>query len=47
MGVILSATDSLNWLATLTGRSAPELTAGAGTDVEAPVAGRLPALSLR
>ncbi|MCW2309814.1 xylulokinase [Rhodobium gokarnense] len=36
MGVILSATDSLNWLATLTGRSAPELTAEAGMDVEAP-----------
>ena len=36
MGVILSATDSLNWLATLTGTSAAELTASLGERLEAP-----------
>ena len=36
MGVILSATDSLNWLATLTGTSAAELTAGLGERLAAP-----------
>ena len=35
MGVILSATDSLNWLAKLTGQSASDLTDSLG-DVEAP-----------
>jgi xylulokinase len=36
MGVILSATDSLNWLATLTGASAAELTASLGERLAAP-----------
>lgn len=36
MGVILSATDSLNWLARLTGRTAPELTGALGDGVEEP-----------
>lgn len=35
MGVILAATDALEWLARLTGQSAAELTAGLG-DVQAP-----------
>ena len=36
MGVILSAADSLAWLAGITGRSAAELTAGLGERLEAP-----------
>jgi xylulokinase len=36
MGVILSATDSLNWLAGISGRSAAELGAQAGEDLLAP-----------
>lgn len=36
MGVILSATDSLNWLAGIAGRKAGELTAELGGDLKAP-----------
>lgn len=36
MGVMLSATDSLNWLAQITGRSAPELTGALGEKLRAP-----------
>jgi xylulokinase len=36
MGVILSATDSLNWLATLTGASPAELTSALGERLAAP-----------
>jgi xylulokinase len=36
MGVILSATDSLNWLAGITGRKAGELTAELGETLKAP-----------
>jgi xylulokinase len=36
MGVILSATDSLNWLATLTGATPAELTASLGEELAAP-----------
>ena len=36
MGVILSATDSLNWLAGITGREAAELTAGLGDKLRPP-----------
>jgi xylulokinase len=36
MGVILSATDSLNWLATLTGATASELTAALGERLAPP-----------
>jgi xylulokinase len=36
MGVILSATDSLNWLSEITGRSAGELTGGLGDTLRAP-----------
>ncbi|MCX7306303.1 MAG: xylulokinase [Hyphomicrobiales bacterium] len=36
MGVILSATDSLNWLCEITGRSAAELTAELGDSLKAP-----------
>ncbi len=36
MGVILSATDSLNWLAGITGASASELTEALGEDLKAP-----------
>jgi xylulokinase len=36
MGVILSATDSLNWLAGITGRPAAELTAELGEALQAP-----------
>ena len=36
MGVILSATDSLNWLETLTGRTAAELSAELGDTLRAP-----------
>jgi xylulokinase len=36
MGVILSATDSLNWLANLTGKDASTLTGALGTDLKAP-----------
>ncbi len=38
MGVILSATDSLNWLATLTGATPAELTASLGERLEPPSA---------
>ena len=36
MGVILSATDSLNWLSGITGRSAGELTRELGEELKAP-----------
>ncbi|MBN9067273.1 MAG: xylulokinase [Rhizobiales bacterium] len=36
MGVILSATDSLNWLSDITGRSAAELTGELGETLKAP-----------
>jgi xylulokinase len=36
MGVILSATDSLNWLAGITGKDAAELTAELGEELKAP-----------
>lgn len=36
MGVILSATDSLNWLASITGKSAQELTDEVGGELKAP-----------
>lgn len=36
MGVILSATDSLNWLSGVTGREAAELTSELGDDLKAP-----------
>jgi xylulokinase len=36
MGVILSATDSLNWLSDITGRSAAELTGELGDTLKAP-----------
>ncbi|SIQ30699.1 xylulokinase [Paracoccus thiocyanatus] len=36
MGVILSATDSLTWLAEITGKTVPELAAMVGDDVTAP-----------
>jgi xylulokinase len=36
MGVILSATDSLNWLSEVTGKSAADLTKGLGDKLEAP-----------
>lgn len=36
MGVILSATDSLNWLAGITGASAAELTGELGEELQAP-----------
>lgn len=36
MGVILSATDSLNWLSRITGKSAGELTAELGEELKAP-----------
>jgi xylulokinase len=36
MGVILSATDSLNWLSGVTGRDAAALTGGLGEDLAAP-----------
>jgi len=36
MGVILSATDSLNWLSEVTGRSAADLTGELGDDLRAP-----------
>ncbi|RUM97389.1 xylulokinase [Pseudaminobacter arsenicus] len=36
MGVILSATDSLNWLADITGKDAAELTDELGKDLKAP-----------
>ncbi|MDI6028151.1 xylulokinase [Corticibacterium sp. UT-5YL-CI-8] len=36
MGVILSATDSLNWLSHVSGKSASELTAELGNDLRAP-----------
>jgi xylulokinase len=36
MGVILSATDSLNWLSGVTGKSAGDLTAELGDDLRAP-----------
>lgn len=36
MGVILSATDSLNWLSSITGKDAAELAAELGSDLRAP-----------
>lgn len=36
MGVILSATDSLNWFANISGKSAEQLTAALGKDLHAP-----------
>tara|TARA_R110002124_G_scaffold150164_2_gene316499 strand:- start:750 stop:2207 length:1458 start_codon:yes stop_codon:yes gene_type:complete len=36
MGVMLSAADSLNWLSTITGRSAPELTGSLGDTLRPP-----------
>ncbi|WP_127521573.1 xylulokinase [Mesorhizobium sp. Z1-4] len=36
MGVILSATDSLNWLASITGKSASELSTEVGRELKAP-----------
>lgn len=36
MGVMLSATDSLNWLSRITGQSAPQLTRALGADLKAP-----------
>lgn len=36
MGVILSATDALNWLSGITGQSARDLTAGLGDELKAP-----------
>jgi xylulokinase len=36
MGVILSATDALNWLAGITGKGAPDLAAELGADLRAP-----------
>ena len=36
MGVILSATDALNWLSGITGKSAGELTGELGSDLKAP-----------
>ena len=36
MGVMLSATDSLNWLARITGRSPRDLTAALGSELRAP-----------
>ncbi|MFC0342027.1 xylulokinase [Paracoccus niistensis] len=36
MGVMLSATDSLNWLSQITGARPAELTAGLGADLRAP-----------
>lgn len=38
MGVILSATDSLNWLATITGQKPSELTSSLGSKVKSPSA---------
>ena len=38
MGVILSATDSLNWLATITGQKPSELTSALGTEIKSPSA---------
>lgn len=38
MGVILSATDSLNWIASITGKKAGELTAALGDTLKAPSA---------
>lgn len=46
MGVMLSATDSLNWLAEITGKTPAELTAALGKDLRAPSTVRfLPYLS--
>lgn len=46
MGVMLSATDSLNWLASITASTPSELTAGIGTDIRSPGSVRfLPYLS--
>ncbi|MEM6384712.1 MAG: xylulokinase [Pseudomonadota bacterium] len=36
MGVMLSATDSLNWLSRITGQSAAELTSALGESIQAP-----------
>lgn len=38
MGVILSATDSLNWLATITGQKPSELTSSLGSKIKSPSA---------
>lgn len=38
MGVILSATDSLNWLATITGQKPSELTSALGSEIKSPSA---------
>ncbi len=45
MGVILSATDTLNWFAVITGQSAAALTAELGDDLQAPQSIFLPYLS--
>ena len=46
MGVMLSATDSLNWLSRITGKSPADLTGTLGTEVQSPGAVRfLPYLS--
>lgn len=45
MGVILSATDTLNWFAGITGRSAAALTADLGDNLQAPQSIFLPYLS--
>ena len=46
MGVILAATDALNWFAGITGQKPAELTAGLGA-LQAPGQDRVPALSGR
>ncbi len=45
MGVILSATDTLNWFSGVTGKSASELTSELGGDLRGPAAIFLPYLS--
>ena len=47
MGVILSATDALNWHSGVTGKSAADLTAELGDDAQGALRRHLPALSLR
>ncbi len=46
MGVILSATDSLNWLSHVTGKTQAELSGAAEAQLHRPGRGDLPALSL-
>ena len=46
MGVILSATASLEWLAGILGRSAPALTKALGSSAQGPRSGSVPALSV-